>query len=89
MFVTSLWNIQNRPRADSDPWNVAWPSDTHRLWEVLGGNKVVINWMNGAWEVKGDEHAVPVRVWWINLCGGSWVVLSGRELMRRTHMLIG
>ena len=21
-------------------------------------------------------------VWWINLCGGSWVVLSGRELMR-------
>ena len=26
-----------------------------------GCNKVVINWMNGAWEVKGDEHAVPVR----------------------------
>ena len=26
-----------------------------------GDNKVVINWMNGAWEVKGDEHAVPVR----------------------------
>ena len=22
---------------------------------------VIINWMNGAWEVKGDEHAVPVR----------------------------
>ena len=21
-------------------------------------------------------------VWWINLCGGSWEVLSGRELMR-------
>ena len=21
-------------------------------------------------------------VWWFNLCGGSWVVLSGRELMR-------
>ena len=50
-----------RPRDDSDPWNVAWPSDTHRRLEVLENNKVVINWMNGAWEVKGDEHAVPVR----------------------------
>ena len=42
-----------RPRDDSDPWN--------RRLEVLGDNKVVINWMNGAWEVKGEEHAVPVR----------------------------
>ena len=50
-----------RPRDDSDPFNVAWPSDTHRRLEALGDNKVVINWMNGAWEVKGDEHAVPVR----------------------------
>ena len=24
----------------------------------------------------------PCVVWWINLCGGYWVVLSGRELMR-------
>ena len=36
-------------------------TDTHRRLEVLGDHKVVINWMNGAWEVKGDEHAVPVR----------------------------
>ena len=50
-----------RPRDDCDPWNVAWPSDTHRRVEVLGDNKVVINWVNGAWEVKGEEHAVPVR----------------------------
>ena len=50
-----------RPRDDSDPWSVAWPSDTHRRLEVLGDNKVVINWMNGAWEVKGEEHAIPVR----------------------------
>ena len=50
-----------RPRDDSDPWNVAWPSDTHRRLEVLGDNKVVINWMNGVWEVKGEEHAIPVR----------------------------
>ena len=28
--------------------------------EVLGDNKVVINWMNGVWEVKGEEHAILV-----------------------------
>ena len=50
-----------RPRDYSDPWNVAWPSDTHRRVEVLGDNKVVINWMNGAWEVKSEQHAIPVR----------------------------
>ena len=50
-----------RPRDDSDPWNVAWPPDTHRRLEVLGYNKVVINWINVAWEVKGEEYAVPVR----------------------------
>ena len=50
-----------RPRDDSDPWNVAWSSDTHRRLEVLRDNKVVINCVNGAWEVKGDERAVPVR----------------------------
>ena len=27
----------------------------------FGDNKVVINWMNGAWEVKNEEHAIPVR----------------------------
>ena len=50
-----------RQRDDSDPWNVAWPSDTHRRLEVLWDKKVVINWMNGAWEVKGEEHAMFVR----------------------------
>ena len=34
-----------RPRDDSDLWNVAGTSDTHRRLEVLG-NKVVVNWMN-------------------------------------------
>ena len=61
MLVMLLLNAQKRPRDDSDPWSVAWPSDTHRRLEVLGDNKVVINWMNGAWEVKGEEHAIPVR----------------------------
>ena len=50
-----------KPACGRDPWNVAWSSDTHRRLEVLGDNKVVINWMNGVWEVKGDEHVVPVR----------------------------
>ena len=31
------------------------------VWRFWEDNKVVINWMNGAWEVKGEEHAVPVR----------------------------
>ena len=55
--------------------NHAWPSDTHRRLEVLGCNKVVINWMNGLF--------LSV-VWWINLCGSSWVVPSGQELMKMT-----
>ena len=50
-----------RPRDDSDPWNVAGCPDEHRRLEILGDNKVVFNWMNGAWEVKGEEHTVPVR----------------------------
>ena len=31
------------------------------VWRIWCDNKVVINWMNGAWEVKGEEHTVPVR----------------------------
>ena len=31
------------------------------VWRFWGDNKVVINWMNGAWEVQGDVHAVLVR----------------------------
>ena len=38
-----------------------WPSDSHRRLEVLGDSKVVINWMNGDWEVKGQEHEMHVR----------------------------
>ena len=57
----ALVERENRPRDDSDPWNVAWFIDEHRRLEILGDNKVVINWMNGAWEVKDEEHAVPVR----------------------------
>ena len=38
---------EKRPRDDSNPWNVAWPSDSHRRLEILGDSKVVVNWMNG------------------------------------------
>ena len=49
-----------RPRDDSDRWNDTWPSDTHRRLEVWG-DKVVINWMSGAWDFKNEEHAILVR----------------------------
>ena len=35
--------------------------DSHRRLENLGDSKVVINWMNGDWEVKGNEHKTHVR----------------------------
>ena len=52
---------EKRPREDSHPWNVPWPSDSHRRLDILGDSKVVINWMNGDWEVKGQEHDMHVR----------------------------
>ena len=64
---------EKRPRDDSDPWTIAWCPDEHRRLEVWGDNKVVINWMSMPclWVVS-----------LINLCGGTWVELYGRELMR-------
>ena len=54
-------NHEKGPRDDSNPWNVAWPSDSHRRLEILGNSKVVINWMNGDSKVKGNEHSPHVR----------------------------
>ena len=39
-LVMLLFERSKRPRDDSDPWSVAWPSDTHRRLQVLGDNKV-------------------------------------------------
>ena len=36
-------NHEKRHRDDSNPWNVAWPSDSHCRLEMLGNSKVVIN----------------------------------------------
>ena len=58
MFVILLWNVQKDHVMTAIPGLL---HGHHRRLEVLGDNKVVINWMNGAWEVKGEEHAVPVR----------------------------
>ena len=52
---------EKRPRDDCSPWNVAWSLDNHRRLEIMGDSKVVINWMNGDWEVKGNEHNTHVR----------------------------
>ena len=40
---------------------VGWRSDEHRRLEMLGDSGSVIRWVNGAWEVKGHEHAEFVR----------------------------
>ena len=45
----------------SDPWRAGWLSDEHRRLEILGDPKVLVSWVNAAWEVKGDEHAKAVR----------------------------
>ena len=92
-----------RPHDDSDPWNVAWPSVHIVVWRFWWTTRL----LSTGCMVLGKSRAIsmlfPSVVWWINLCGGSWVVLSGRELMRmigvgisfvsrtklRTHMLIG
>ena len=49
------------PHDDSDPWSeccmaIRYASSSGGL----GYNKVVISWMNGAWEVESEEHTIPV-----------------------------
>ena len=53
--------MRKRQRDDSNPWNVAWPPDSHRRLEILGDSKVFINWLNRDGEVKGNEHTTHVR----------------------------
>ena len=61
MFAISLWNVQKDHVMTAIPGMLHGHQIHIVVWSVLGDNKVVIVWMNGAWEVKGDEHAVPVR----------------------------
>ena len=46
-----------RPRDDIDPWIVDGCTDEHQRLEILGDSRLVISWINGAWEVQWDEHA--------------------------------
>ena len=55
-----------RPRDDNDPWNVAWPLDTHRRLEILVDNKVVINW--DEWCLGSQGRRARCSCPW---CGGS------------------
>ena len=65
LSFSSFFNPRRkRARSDSHPWNVAWPSDSHRRLEILGDSKVVVNWMNGDWEVKGIVHNSHLEFGW-------------------------
>ena len=59
--VTLLRNVVQKDRVMTVILGTLHGHLTHRRLEVLGDSKAVLNWMNGSWEVKGDEHAVPVR----------------------------
>ena len=72
---------EKRPRDDNDPWTVAWCLEEHHRLETLGDNKVVISWMNGAWDVKGEEHTAPVCGVVLSTCA---VVLGGGTFWPRT-----
>ena len=64
----------------------------HVFGTLLGGNSIFPTrlWSIG-WMVPGKSRAKSTLfltvVWWINLCGGSWVVLSGQELMKMTGVV--
>ena len=88
---------EKRPRDDSNPWNVAWPSDSHRRLEILGDSKVVINWMSGDWEVKGNEHSSYVREvidqfvrWYLSGFDQEMMRVAGADMYsgNRTRLLI-
>ena len=92
-----------RPRDDSDPGMLHGHQIHIVVWRFMGTTRL----LSTGSMVLGKSRAMSMLflcvVWWINLCGGSWVVLSGRELMKmtgagisfasrsklRTHMLIG
>ena len=52
---------EKRPWEGSDPWCVGWLTDEHRRLETPGDSQVLVNWVNGNWEVKGCEHTETVR----------------------------
>ena len=98
----SLWNVQKDHVMTANPGMLHGHQIHIVVLEVSGDNKVVINWMSGAWEVEGEENAIPVRgvvdqfaQWFL---GGTFrprtdemgVGISfASQTKLRTHMLIG
>ena len=63
---------EEETRDDSDPWRVGWCLDEHRRPDILGDSGFVNSWVNGAWEVKGHEHAEVLReVQFVKWCMGG------------------
>ena len=79
VLVMSLWNVQKDHVMTAIPGMLYGHQIHIVVWRFWGSTKVVINWMNGVWEVKGEEHAVPVRGVVDQFVLGGF---SGRELMR-------
>ena len=48
---------EKRPRDGSDPWTLSWCTDEKRRMEIIPDSRVVVCWVNGAWEVEGRERA--------------------------------
>ena len=48
---------EKRPRDGSDPWTLSWCTDEKRRMEIIPDSRVVVCWVNGAWEVEGGERA--------------------------------
>ena len=66
----TLANRAKRQRDGSNPWNVSWPSDSHRRLEILGDSEVVIHWMNGIGRSRVTSILRTCLTWLINLRDG-------------------
>ena len=57
----SLWNVEKDHVMTAIP-GMLHGHQMHIVgWRFWGTTRLLLTGMNGAWEVKGDEHAVPVR----------------------------
>ena len=55
-----LWNVKSDHEMTAIPGLLHGALMKIVVLEILGDNKFLINWMNGAWEVKGKERTVFV-----------------------------
>ena len=67
---------EKRPREDSHPWNVAWPSDSHRRLEIFGrqqGRCQLDEWRCGG---QGNHAQLTLGTWVV-----SFIVESTNALL--------